>query len=140
MFSKRFGFVMAVLLLFPGVTHATNWVMVSDNQDLHVTTYIDADTVTRDGDDLIFFERSDIRNVTNGPLTMQQIHKYDARPWEPSDPDLPGTHRFKQLQMVIYDGSGNLTRQTDTPSEWWRYFDGDGTSADVEVALRYARQ
>jgi len=137
----------AALFLF-AVSHlasATNWVRSRDLDHGVGTVYVDADSVSHHGDQLIYWSKVVYSTPmtpgtaprTGGVLVARLKHiKQELYRMEVN----LGTRQARTLELFQYSPNKTEIDHDSAPSHWKQFEKDAGTEVDYALALKYAKE
>jgi hypothetical protein len=135
------------LFAVSNIALAANWVVSRNLDNGAGTFYIDADSVSRDGDRLIYWSRvvysTPMNSGVGTPRTAasptatrrKQVKEEICR----IEVNL-GSRQVRTLEFFRYDPNHHELDHDSDPGHWKQYGKDDGTEVDNASALKYAKQ
>lgn len=129
--GKIIRLLLVSLFLLSGTVFAANWVYVAG--DSNTDLYIDSDTVSKNGNSLIFWDLLIFDQSSSGGI-KKIMTKYEAK--------LSSPRMWMQLAFHAYDSNNqeNHNNQIVNSYEWDQIEAGSNSDKEIDVALSYAKE
>jgi len=131
---KTICLVLLAMIFFTNTALAANWSFVartSKSNDLNLSgstynEYIDKNTVRKDGDSLIFWNKQQDEDSGEMMLTKNEVNL--------------SLLKAKVIESYGYDSSGKETSRDTELSGWLKYQKGSQFERKILISLRYAKE
>jgi len=131
---KTIWLVLLAMIFFTNTALAANWSFVartSKVNDLNLSgstynEYIDKNTVRKDGDNLIFWNKQQDEDSGETMLTKNEVNL--------------SLLKARVIESYGYDSSGKETSRDTELSGWLKYQKGSQFERKILISLRYAKE